>query len=101
MNDRSSTHTRMIDMTNTTAWVLAASLGFLLAGGPTMAQETTTDPVATEEVAAAQRDIAREANEAAAEEAAKALQAATRLDLDIRMIGPTSVKIASGQQTAR
>jgi hypothetical protein len=40
------------------------------------------------------RELAREANKAAAEQAANALIEETRLDLDIRLIGPTSVKIA-------
>jgi septum formation inhibitor MinC len=40
------------------------------------------------------RDLAKEANTAAAEKAAQAVLADTKLDLDIRLIGPTSVKIA-------
>jgi len=40
------------------------------------------------------KNQAREANEAAAREASMAIEAANRLDLDIRLIGPTSVKIA-------
>ena len=40
------------------------------------------------------KNLARVANEAAAREASMAIEAANRLDLDIRLIGPTSVKIA-------
>ena len=40
------------------------------------------------------RDRALEANTEAAELAAEAILADTRLDIDIRLIGPTSVKIA-------
>lgn len=40
------------------------------------------------------KNLARVANEAAAREASVAIEAANRLDLDIRLIGPTSVKIA-------
>ena len=42
-----------------------------------------------------QRDLARKANEAAVEKAVEDVLASTKLDLDIRLIGPTSVKIAS------
>jgi len=42
-----------------------------------------------------QRDLARKANEAAVEKAIEDVLASTKLDLDIRLIGPTSVKIAS------
>jgi len=40
------------------------------------------------------RNLAKEANAVAAEKAAKSVLADTKLDLDIRLIGPTSVKIA-------
>lgn len=40
------------------------------------------------------RDLARVANTAAAEKAVEAVLADTKLDLDIRLIGPTSVKVA-------
>ncbi len=40
------------------------------------------------------REQAREANEDAAREAADAVRNATRLDLDIRLIGPTSLAVA-------
>jgi hypothetical protein len=88
-------------MTNRSVRVLAASLSILLCGSLAMAQEPATDQERTESIADAQRDLASAANKTAAEEAAKAIQAANRLDLDIRLIGPTSVKIASGRQAAR
>jgi hypothetical protein len=43
------------------------------------------------------RELAREANTAAAKQAVAAVIEETRLDLDIRLIGPTSVKIAGDQ----
>lgn len=41
------------------------------------------------------RELAREANELAAEKAVKSVLENNKLDLDIRLIGPTSVKIAA------
>ena len=41
-----------------------------------------------------QREQAEKANTAAVERAVEAVLADTRLDLDIRLIGPTSIKIA-------
>jgi hypothetical protein len=46
------------------------------------------------------REQARNAVETAARAAARALQDSNQLDLDIRLIGPTSVKIADGRQVA-
>lgn len=40
------------------------------------------------------RDLAKEANTTAVEKAVEAVLASTKLDLDIRLIGPTSVKVA-------
>lgn len=88
-------------MTKRSARLVAATLSILLSGSIAMAEEATTDQERTQAIADAQRDLARAANKVAAEEAAKAVQAANRLDLDIRLIGPTSVKIASGRQAAR
>lgn len=53
---------------------------------------TAAATVSTDQVS---RQRATEANKTAAKEAIDAVLAATRLDLDIRLIGPTSVKIAS------
>jgi hypothetical protein len=91
----------MNDMTSTSARVLAVTLGVLLSADFAIAREPATDEASVETIAETQRDLARAANERAAEEAAKAVRAANRLDLDIRLIGPTSVKIASGRQVAR
>lgn len=44
---------------------------------------------------ASSRDSADAANKDAAEKAVEAVLADTKLDLDIRLIGPTSVKVAS------
>lgn len=63
------------------------------------AADNDTTIVSTEKVIvsteAASRDSANAANQDAAEKAVKAVLADTRLDLKIRLIGPTSVKIAS------
>lgn len=63
------------------------------------AADDDTTIVSTEKVTvsteAASRDSANAANKDAAEKAVEAVLAETRLDLDIRLIGPTSVKIAS------
>jgi len=40
------------------------------------------------------RDLLKKVNAAAAQKAVEAVLADTKLDLDIRLIGPTSVKIA-------
>ena len=53
-----------------------------------------TSPAQIEE---ASREHARQANETAVEDAARAIEADTRLDLDIRLIGRTSVRIAGDQ----
>jgi hypothetical protein len=47
------------------------------------------------------REQAKNAVETAAREAARALKDGNQLDLDIRLIGPTSVKIAGDRQVAR
>ena len=46
------------------------------------------------------REQARKAVETAAREAARAVQDSNQLDLDIRLIAPTSVKIAGDPQVA-
>ena len=47
------------------------------------------------EIETTNRERAKEANETAARKAIEAVLAETRLDLDIRLIGPTSRKIAA------
>ncbi len=64
---------------------------------PAMADDTAafdTRDVSSSRVQDASREQARQANEAAVKEAAEAIEADARLDLDIRMIGRTSVTIA-------
>ncbi len=53
--------------------------------------------VAPAQIEEASREHARQANETAVEDAARAVEADTRLDLDIRLIGRTSVRIAGDQ----
>ncbi len=48
----------------------------------------------SEQIEETSKEQARQANEAAVEEAVRAVEADTQLDLDIRLIGRTSVLIA-------
>ena len=73
----------------------------LFAGSTSTAPAMADDHVAfdTYEVSSAQiaetsKEHARRANEAAVEDAARAVEADTRLDLDMRLIGRTSVLVA-------
>lgn len=83
--------------------ILGLASASLLYTGMAAANNADTDDattvVATAMIAvnteATSRDGARIANKEAAEKAVKAVLADNRLDLDIRLIGPTSVKIAS------
>ena len=64
---------------------------------PAMADDRVSfdaDKVSSAQIEEASKERARQANEAAVEEAAEAVEADTRLDLDIRLIGRTSVIIA-------
>jgi hypothetical protein len=54
-------------------------------------ESSEASPARVEETS---REHARKANQAAAEEAAEAVEADTRLELDIRLIGHTSVLLA-------
>jgi hypothetical protein len=58
------------------------------------AESTTTTANTTAEL---NRNLAESANTAAVEEAVEAVLAENKLDLDIRFIGRTSVKIADGR----
>ena len=78
----------------------AATMAVLLflAGGTSMA---TADEVRDEanrapsaQIEEASKEQARQANEAAVEEAAEAVEADIRVDLDIRLVGRTSVTFA-------
>ena len=57
-------------------------------------QESKT-PASTEKTASNPRERAENANSRAAEQAIEAVLDANRLDLDIKLIGPTSKKIVS------
>lgn len=79
--------------------VIAALLLFAGSAGTAPAMADDRGPLETSEMSSAQiekasKEHAALANEAAVEEAAQAIKAATRLDLDIRLIGHTSVSIA-------
>ena len=78
-------------MKHSTRWMRVLALGGLLAAGAGWADDHAR------ESRAVSREHARQAQEAAAREAAKAVKNATELDLDIRLIGPTSLKVASGR----
>ena len=71
-----------------------AIVGVLFANVASAENSATTES-STVDVAKESLEQAKRANEAAAEAAVETVLADTRLDLDIRLIGPTSVKIAS------
>ena len=82
-------------MKHKTRWTSVLVAASLLAAPPGWTRDEAPEAGDRIETAAeASREQAREAHEAAVREASEALKAATRLDLDIRLIGPTSVKIA-------
>ena len=64
---------------------------------PAMADDRVTfdaSEASSEQIEETSKEQARQANEAAVEDAARAVEADNRLDLDIRLIGRTSVIIA-------
>jgi len=78
---------------------LIASLAVttLLVANPAFSDDSTVIVTTASAVTSIDKDSrkrATEANKAAAERAVETILAETRLDLDIRLIGPTSVKIA-------
>lgn len=76
---------------------IAALLLFAGAVAPAMADDRValdTGKVPSEDIQEISREQARRANEAAVEEAAEAVEADARLELDIRLIDRTSVLIA-------
>mgnify|MGYP001817895207 CR=1 FL=1 len=84
-------------MNNKRPVVAGLALASLLAVNAVFADEiVVTETLNNDTIQAAkeQRDLAKKANTSAAEKAAQAVLASTKLDLDIRLIGPTSVKIA-------
>lgn len=78
-------------MRKNTRWIWILALSGVLATPAGWANE---DAAASRERS---REQAREANEDAAREAADAVRNATQLDLDIRLIGPTSLTVAGGR----
>ncbi len=85
-------------MNYTKATIAGLTLASLLAISPAFADEhavTETDEAVTISADQVTRDLLKKANAEAAEKAVEAVLADTKLDLDIRLIGPTSVKIAS------
>ncbi len=74
------------------AGLLAFNLSFADEAAPKEAEKTAIMDTNT-----VNRALAHEANKTAAEQAVAAVIEETRLDLDIRLIGPTSVKIAGDQ----
>ncbi|MDH3439808.1 MAG: hypothetical protein OEM63_03575 [Gammaproteobacteria bacterium] len=82
-------------MKDTTRWTIVLVAASLFAAPPGWTNDEAPETGDRIETAVeASRQQAREAQEAAVREASEALEAANRLDLDIRLIGPTSVKIA-------
>jgi len=84
----------MKDIKTLTIGLIAA---LSVASAPARARESAdsdTPGKPTEVTAGLEREIAAEAVKAAAEEAARSILRETRLDLDIRLIGPTSSRIA-------
>ena len=78
---------------------IAALLLFAVAGSavPAMADDSEsfdTTVASSEQIEETSREQARQANEAAVEDAARAVEADTRLDLDITLIGRISLLIA-------
>lgn len=80
-------------MTKATVLLLASVLAVNTGWSEDKASEAAGKASAVEN-AQLNRDRARIANEAAAAEAAEAVLESTRLDLDIRLIGPTSIRVA-------
>ena len=94
-------------MNGRNSWALAVIAGLLIGPAASAAEPAAgaDSDVAREiedrAISEAHRDRAREANEHAAREAIESIGAGNRLDLDIRLIGPTSTKIAGDRQVTR
>ncbi len=69
-------------------------VGSALFAASVLAAEPVAVEVATTSTATTTR-LATIANEEAVREAARSIQALNKLDLDIRLVGPTSVKVAA------
>lgn len=82
-------------MNTKTQWMIALALAALLAAPVAWTNDDVAENSERMELPReTSKNQAKEANEAAARDASKAIGAANRLDLDIRLIGPTSEKIA-------
>ncbi len=74
------------------------ALGLSLSAAQALADDVAEPTTATESTSPDQhsRENAKAANEAAVNEAVTAVIEATRLELDVRLIGPTSITVAAG-----
>jgi hypothetical protein len=77
--------------------VLASGLALLSAPGLASEDGVASTPDQNIEADRQSRESAKEANEEAVNDAVNAVIEATRLDLDIRLIGQSSITIAAGQ----
>lgn len=80
-------------MTKNTRWIPVLALGSILLASSGWANNNED----TEDTRMTSREQAREANETAVKDAAVNLREATQLDLDIRLLGPTSLKVSVRQ----
>jgi hypothetical protein len=90
----------MIEMNKFRTLNVGLALVLTLALAPVHAQDKSETEAPGEDAATTietNRKMAADAVQAAAEEAIESVLEDTRLELDIRLIGPTSEKIASGR----
>jgi len=80
-------------MTKNTRWIPVLALGSILLASSGWANNNED----TEDTRMTSREQAREANETAVKDAAVNLREETQLDLDIRLLGPTSLKVSVRQ----
>ena len=80
-------------MTKNTRWIPVLALSSILLASSGWANNNED----TEDTRVTSREQAREANETAVKDAAVNLREATQLDLDIRLLGPTSLKVSVRQ----
>lgn len=85
-------------MKSNLTWAATTLLAMVLVSTTSIASDALLQSDADKarvESSTVQRDLAKKANSDAARLAIKSVQADNKLDLDIRLIGPTSVKIAN------
>ena len=80
-------------MTKNTRWIPVLALGSILLASSGWANNNED----TEDTRMTSREQAREANETAVKDAAVNLRVETQLDLDIRLLRPTSLKVSVRQ----